>query len=167
MNEQPHVSVTDLAYAAALIDALGIIRTRKLSSGTDLPFVQISGTKFVDSLDWLSEITGVVRTATSRDFVKHGCMEHCSEQHVHVKSKSNSWTVTGAKATIFLANLIPYLKVKQEEAKTVASIGMKNSYKTQVVNEMRKLGWTIPDMKPQPRARIQLVKSDVSEVKSV
>lgn len=148
----------DLAYAAALIDTLGHLRVRELK-GVQLPMVALHGT-FVRSLEFLANLTGTKVTHTERDYHRGACAEHCPEPHTHVTSKSARWSVSGARATILLHNLLPYLRVQREEALQLIEVGKTVGYKGQVVVEMRQAGWEIPELKPQPRARLDYLSGD-------
>lgn len=145
-------SSDDLAYAAAMIDMQAKLRVRELS-GVQLPMVALHG-NFVGSLEWIATLTGTKVTKTARDYHRGACAEHCPEPHTHVKSTSARWAVSGARATILLHNLLPYLRVQRETALELIEVGKTVGYKGQVVVEMRRAGWEIPELKPQPRARI-------------
>lgn len=148
------LELRDLAYAAALVDALGALTLRDVGP-TQLPNVAIQG-KYVETLSWLGEQTGTRLTTISRDFMRSACSDHCPEPHVHIKSTSVRWVVTGVKATIVLHNLAPFMRVQRDAALTMVEAGRGIGYKGQVVEAMRDRGWDIPELKKQPRARIPL-----------
>lgn len=149
------LTTADVAYAAAIIDNLAALRTREIGGGSTLPVVQVSG-KF-GSLLWLGEITGTRVIETSRKYTRHLCTEHCPAAHSEIESRSGRWTVTGMRATIMLYNVQRYLRVQAAAARQLIDAGLGVQYQGQVVNDMRKRGWDIPDLAPHPRARVSLV----------
>lgn len=146
----------ECAYAAGLIDALGVLSLRS-QPGTlsDLPSVVVSGNSV--AVGWLAARTGTKVVTVKRDYTRHRCSEHCPEAHDEVKSLSSRWSVTGTRATIVLFNVLPFLQVQGEAAGELVSAGLTIGWKGQVVEDMRTLGWTIPTLKTQPRARPGLV----------
>jgi hypothetical protein len=60
MNER------DLAYAAALIDTLGVLRLREVGP-SQLPVAAVHGTHG-GALDFLADLTGTKVTRTARDY---------------------------------------------------------------------------------------------------
>lgn len=147
----------DLAYAAALIDAFAVLRIRTIG-GTDLPEVTIQNNR-ITALDWVAEVTGVRVTEIGKDFSQHRCGEHCPDKHTRVESKTRRWQVTGARATVVLHNVEPFMRVQGREARDLVETGRSIGWKGNVVNEMTRLGWAIPDLKEQPRAQVALVVS--------
>jgi hypothetical protein len=151
------LDVRDVAYAAALVDTLGVLSLREVGP-TQLPNVAIQG-RYAETLAWLGEMTGTRLTTISRDFVRNACnacTHHCPEPHVHIKSTSVRWVVTGVKATIVLHNLAPFMRVQRDAALTMVEAGRTIGYKGNVIEQMREKGWEIPNLKKQPRARISL-----------
>lgn len=148
------LDVRDLAYAAALVDTLGVLSLREVGP-SQLPNVAIQG-RFVESLRWLGTKTDTKLSTISRDFTRSACADHCPQPHVHIKSTSVRWVVTGVKATIVLHNLAPFMQVQREAALTMVEAGRGIGYKGQVIETMRDKGWEIPELKKQPRARILL-----------
>ena len=82
---------------------------------------------------------------TERDFTKAGCAEHCSEKHLHVRSLSGRWMISGAKATIVLAAVQPYLRLRAAEVEDAVALGLAANFKGATAQAMRKLGWPIPE----------------------
>lgn len=148
----------DLIYAAALIDTLAVLKTR-LVNGSDLPVIAMTTTRHVPAARFLGALTATRLTPLVKDYTHRGCNQHCPDKHNHVLSEGVRWQVTGAKATIVLHNVLPALRVQAGEAQRLVSLGRQIGYKGQVVNRMRELGWEIPDLRPQPRARVSLVAS--------
>lgn len=146
------LSQADLAYIAALLDAFALLRLRDVN-GTSLPQVTIQS-KRVASLDWLAEVTGVAVMGISKDFHRHQCTDHCPTKHTRIEAKTRRWQLTGARATIVLHAVEPFMRVQGREARLLVEEGLTIGYKTDVVNEMRALGWAIPELKEQPRARV-------------
>jgi hypothetical protein len=146
--------VAELAYVAALIDTFGVLRVREFRS-TDLPEVTIQG-KRIAALDWLAEITGVSVVRVGKDYLRHQCSEHCPAKHTHIESFTRRWQLTGARATIVLHNVEPYMRLQGREARELVEAGRAIGYKGDVVNAMSRLGWDVPALREQPRARIAL-----------
>lgn len=131
------------AYVAGQVDLLGRIRSRWVGE-TELPSVAISSSSKMDALAYLAGLTGTKTIGGERDFVRTGCAVHCKEQHVHVRSQNRTWTVTGAKATILLVNIRPYLVLKGAEADNAIAVGLKAPFKPATPKKMVLLGWALP-----------------------
>lgn len=146
----------ECAYAAGLIDALGVLSLR-VQPGTlsDLPSVVVSGNPV--AVGWLAARTGTSVVTVKRDYTRHRCTEHCPEAHDAVKSLSSRWSVTGTRATIVLYNVLPFLTAQHEAASELVAAGLSIGWKGQVVEDMKALGWVIPTLKTQPRARPRVV----------
>lgn len=140
------LSVTQLAYVAALIDTRANLTTRRARDAV-LPQVEISGRPF-PALEWLGQITGVRVVPTQRAFVKVGCSEHCAEKHIHVSSLSGRWFVSGAKATIVLAAVRPYLMLRRGQVDDLIDLGRQVGHKGATVTEMAALGWPVEALRP-------------------
>lgn len=147
----------DLAYVAALIDQFGKLRTRTVSD-TELPEVLIQGR--IGALGWLAELTGTRVVEIRKAYARHQCSEHCPERHTDIASVTGRWVVTGARATVVLYNVGPFMRDegKRHLASTLVWQGQTVGYKSDVVNDMARLGWRIPELRDQPRARIALVR---------
>lgn len=149
MTTTTGLTVTDLAYVAALIDTRATFTSRQVRD-TVLPQVAISGKPF-PVLQWLGDITGVRVVPTEREYVKAGCAEHCLEKHQHIKSASGRWCVAGVKATVVLAAVQPYLRLQPAEVDELLAVGLKAGRKNATVEKMRALGWPIPNgLEPRP-----------------
>lgn len=144
----------DLAYAAALIDSFAVLNVRDVHD-TALPQVTIQGK--IAALGWLADITGVKVIEVTKGYNRHQCSEHCPDAHMRIESTTGRWVVTGARATIVLHNVAPYMRVQGADARRLVEAGQQIGYKTQVVNDMVRLGWAVPELRTQPRARIELV----------
>lgn len=145
------IDIPQLAYAAAIIDTLAVMKTREVGP-TKLPEVTINA-RHAAALTWLGEQTGTKISKITRDYHRGGCGEHCPEPHIHIVSVSGRWSITGVKATIVLHNVLPYLRIQRVEAIDLVTAGQTIGYKGQVVEDMRDRGWDIPLLKPQPRMR--------------
>lgn len=150
------LSTADIAYAAAIIDNLAVLRAREYRN-TTLPVVEVSGRH--GALPWLGELTGVRVIPTARSYLRHGCAEHCPTKHQHIESASFRWSVTGTRATIVLAAVEPYLRVQAAKARELVEAGLAVQYQGQVVNDLREHGWPIPALPEHPRARVPLKTS--------
>lgn len=151
----------DLAYMAALIDNLAVLKTR-LVNGSDLPAIVLTTTRSPEAVRFLARCSGSQVTTLVREYNKKGCIAHCKQPHLHIDTTGHRWQVTGAKATIVLHNLLPYMRVQKDLARKLIEAGRTIGYKGQVVNRMRELGWDIPELKPQPRARVPISSSSRS-----
>jgi hypothetical protein len=138
----PLIDDATKAYMAGTIDLIGLIRLRDAPKGP-LPVVQMHGPHF-QVMSLFSETTDTKVITTSRGFTKAGCSQHCSDKHIHVKSISARWSVTGARATVLLWNLLPYLRTKKVIAGVVMEAGINAGYKPATVRKMQELGWEIP-----------------------
>ena len=146
------LDVPQLAYAAALVDTLAVLSLREVN-GTQLPNVAINA-RHSDALSWLGEMTGTRLSTITRDYHRGACAAHCPDAHVHIVSTSGRWVVTGVKATITLHNLLPFLRVQRVAAIDLVTAGQTIGWKGHVVEQMRAAGWSIPELRPQPRSRV-------------
>lgn len=142
----------DLAYMAALVDNLAVLKTRQVN-GSELPVVALTITRSEEAVRFLAQSTGSKVTPIVRQYNRKGCADHCEVAHLHVDTVGHRWQVTGVKATITLHGLLPYLRVQQDRARQLIEVGQSIGYASSVVARMRELGWPIPDLKAQPRAR--------------
>jgi hypothetical protein len=140
-----------LAYVAGVVDLLGLIRVRTLpESGTQLPVVQMHG-NHLPTFSYLGELTGTKAIVVRRDYARAGCAEHCREKHLHVTSRSGRWSLTGAKATVLLWNVRPYLRVQADAAREALEVGLRTHHKPGTLRRMAELGWELPDLEaPTP-----------------
>ncbi len=134
---------SDLAYLAGVVDVLGRIWSRPSSNGRRLPLLEINGNR-PELLAWLGEITSTDIIPTSRDYMRSGCEEHCPQQHVHTISNSTRWSVTGAKATIVLFNIEPFIFLRRPEVEFALGLGMMAEMRAQTVRDMKTNGWAVP-----------------------
>lgn len=148
------ITETDLAYVAGVVDLVANIKIRRAGQGTnvDLPVIAIYGA-YPDVLHWLGEHTETRPVVTSRQYARAGCQEHCQEKHQHVTSVSARWSLTGAKATIVLYNVMPYLKFQTHDAEMAVQLGLITNYKQATVTKMRSLGWETPPEMSRTRRR--------------
>lgn len=132
-----------LAYVAGIVDLLGLIRIRDVE-GTMLPVLQIHG-QHMPIFNYLGELTGTRAIETRRDYTRAGCSQHCSEKHMHIVSRSGRWSLTGAKATVVLWNIQPYLREKKDAADGALAVGLATKFKQGTVDKMAALGWDVPE----------------------
>lgn len=143
---------SDKAYIAGLIDSLAVLRTRR-AGDADLPFLAINSTRMDAPLQWLAEQTGSKVTPRHRGYYKHNCTDHCPSAHQQITSVSASWVLTGARATIVLHNILPFLRLQHETARDLVQQGMALGYSGSVIKSMSAAGWDIPPLKEQPRSQ--------------
>jgi len=134
----------EVAFVAGLLDATARIKTTKVTSGALLPLVAVSGPN-IAMLDVLSRRTGTKYFETRRDYDRHRCGLHCKEAHDHITSVSGRWAVNGARATILLAAVQPYVQVQRDAVAETLAVGMAAPVKAHVVQSMADLGWPIPE----------------------
>lgn len=133
----------EIAYVAGVLDTLGYFRVRETPDGTRLPHIAVS-TPNVPLLAYLGELTGVTVFATTRTYDRHRCMQHCEEAHQHVVSRSSRWSVTGARATIVLAAIRPYVRLHADDVDELLAVGMDAPRKPVTPKKMSTLGWPNP-----------------------
>lgn len=136
--------MADLAYIAAIVDTQGHITTRTVRE-TVLPALAVSSPNTA-LLTWLGQLTGTRPTITRRQYGRAACSEHCPDAHQHVTSVSGRWSVTGAKATVVLHSVTPYLRLRTEEAAEAVRLGTAARFKPATVAKMLALGWSSPPL---------------------
>lgn len=143
----PEVQVTERqrAYIAGIVDAMGILRVREVRESTQLPMVAVHGSN-LGLLDWLAARTGSGVTLTRREYMRDGCSLHCPQAHVHIQSYSGRWSLTGARATVLLYGIIPYMQLQSKTATEMLELGLATPYKAATVAKMTALGWPLPPM---------------------
>lgn len=135
------VTELDAAYVAGVIDCMASISTRTSTANTHLPMIQVS-TKERDLVAHLCEITGIKPVATSREYLRGACSEHCrGDQHLHIKSVSYRWFLTGEKAAIVLRACLPFMNVKGDLARWALAMGKGAPFKAATRTKMAALGW--------------------------
>lgn len=135
-----------LGYIAGILDANAIFRIRTTPGGTRLPGVFVHGLPG-PILQVLAKHTGTKITMVTRDYQRTPCAEHCEEPHSHVVSISGRWSVTGAKATVLIAAVLPYLQAQASDAEEVLQVGLAAPRKSNTYNKMASLGWPLPEEK--------------------
>lgn len=131
-------------YLAGILDANAIFRIRSTPGGTKLPAVFVHGLS-VKMLEVLARYTGTKVTVVNREYPRAPCSLHCEEQHQHVVSVSGRWSVTGAKATVLIAAVLPHLRVQAEQAAEVLEVGLAAPRKATTFTKMAALGWPTPE----------------------
>lgn len=111
------------------------------------------------------------------EWMRRGCIEHCPEQHQHVKYEKNGmpaisrWTVTGVSLAIVLQNVMPFIVTKTETFTDamnnafadVPPSGQGRAAVDRAINRLKDLGWDIPDLVyPAEREPLRLVKHAAS-----
>jgi hypothetical protein len=134
------LSDAEIAWCAGVVDALGLIRTRPMQTGSELCYVAVSSSK-LDVLNALAELTGTKVTMVHREYSRVGCDEHCTEAHQHVNSTTGRWSLTGARALVFLLAIEPHLRGKAEDARSAIAAGETAPVKEATVRKMYELGW--------------------------
>lgn len=147
------VTELDAAYVAGVIDCMASITTRTSTARTRLPMVQVS-TKEQDLVSHLCEITGVSPVQASRMYARGACTEHCQpDQHVHTRSVSYRWFLTGEKAVIVLRACLPYMHLKGDLARWALAMGAGAPFKAATRSKMAALGWPVTEEENHGAAR--------------
>ena len=133
----------EIPYFAGIFDASALFRTRVITGGTLLPVVQVHGLP-VPMLEVLAEATGTKVITVRRDYHRAPCSDHCTDRHNHVLSVTGRWSLTGAKATVVIAAVLPYLRVQHKEAREVLEVGLVAPRKAASFGKMADLGWPLP-----------------------
>lgn len=134
----------DLAHLAGVLDAFGVIRVRTYAGDGKLPYVALHGPNTA-LLRYVGGLTGAKVVVTRRGYYRAGCSEHCPEQHQHITSESGRWSVSGSKATVVLAAVRPYLRVRGYDADEALEVGLRAGRKPATLTRMVALGWPVPD----------------------
>lgn len=129
-----------LAWCGGIIDALGMVRVRETPVGTALAYVAVSTPVFPIAAR-LSELTGARVTTVRRDYTRVGCSEHCEQAHMHVLSATARWSLTGARAAVFLAAVQPFVVVQAEQVAEVLAATAGAPQKPATARKMQALGW--------------------------
>lgn len=137
------MDLTSLVWIAAVIDSQAVIRVRE-AQGVELPMVAVHGPN-VRLLQELASATGTKVTITRRNYSKAGCAEHCPDQHQHIVSQSGRWSLSGARATVLLHNIQPYVRLQVDEVREVLTLGLTAPFKPATVRKMVEIGWSVPD----------------------
>lgn len=132
----------ELAYLAGIVDTQAVIRMRPYGE-IWLPMVAMHGDPRL--LKVLSQATGTTVTIVKRKYAKAGCSEHCPDKHQHIVSESGRWSVSGAKATVLLSAVRPYLRLQGYLADEAIEVGKLAPKKQSTAGKMVKLGWPLPD----------------------
>lgn len=136
------------AYVAGIIDMVGLIRLRPMKNGNPpIPYVGVS-TNNKQVVDFLAGLTDTKVTVTHRKYGRHRCTQHCPTPCSDVDSTSYRWSVTGAKATVLLANIKRYLMFKTTVANEALEAAREANYKAATMRKMTVLGWDLPNLRP-------------------
>jgi len=154
------IPAADLAYIAAVVDTMANLRICK-SSKSPLPEVQVNNGNLA-LLDHLGRLTGVEPMRLEREYSRHLCSQHCDGPHKHVHATYGRWHLTGARATVLLHNVRPYLRLRTADAGELLEVGLAAGWKSHAIEGMLTLGWTLPPFKSQARARADQLWKDVS-----
>lgn len=131
-----------LAYLAGVIDASAILRKREVRDSGLLPSVAVHGLEPV--IRMLAKATGTQPTTVSRDYHSAQCVEHCPGRHNHRVSVSLRWSLTGARATVALAAIEPFVVIQQHDVRAFVADGLEQRWTLPPVKAMAKLGWPVP-----------------------
>lgn len=129
-----------IAWCGGIIDAIGMVRVRTTPGGTELAYVAVSTPQLAIARR-LAELTGATVTTVRRDYTRVGCTEHCEAAHLHVNSTTGRWSLTGAKAVVFLAAVQPYIVTRADDVAEVLAATGDAPNKPATARKMHALGW--------------------------
>lgn len=130
---------SELGYIAALVDSLAKLTSRTVHRH-ELPVVTIQG-KY-EILPWLASGTGVQLMKLDKGYARHQCSEHCPEKHMVIASWTYRWQLVGARATILLDNIYPFLRLQRATAGRLIELGQDAGAKAPTIEDMKRLGFT-------------------------
>lgn len=130
-------------YLAGILDANAIFRVRETPGGTELACVAVHGLS-EGVMEVLAKATGTKVTRVKRDYHQRPCVAHCSKKHRHVASTTLRWSVTGGKANVLIAAVLPSLRVQKDVAAAVLDVGLSAPRKSATYSKMADLGWPTP-----------------------
>jgi hypothetical protein len=133
------IQESELAWFAGVIDAIGRISTRRTKTCI-LPTLAVSCSE-IALMEKLSAMSGVKYVITKRDYSAAGCNQHCKTKHKHVVSVSCRWLVTGARATVIMKGIEPYITIKCQDISQGIALGDTVYAKDATVKKMQALGW--------------------------
>ena len=148
-----------LGWMAGVIDLKGRIIVKHNKQRRTRQLVLVVETQETQVVQELGRMTGTAlelkMPRNMPDFMRHGCVEHCPTEHVHVKSEMPSisrWTVTGSAMAVVVYNLLPFmrndrglLKGMQEIFQMTPKSGAGRNAIDQSIKRMAELGWEIPE----------------------
>jgi hypothetical protein len=118
----PQIHISQLAWAAGVVDMKGRTRTLTAPTRTSPMFTLMVETKHLSVARRLARLSGTrIMMSKSRklpESMRRGCVEHCPEAHTHthpVIPAIARWHVSGVGAIIVVDNLLPHLTDKRAE----------------------------------------------------
>lgn len=142
-HPNPPVGLGEIAWCAGVVDAIGLVRQRELkATGSLLAYVGVS-TAHLGIAERLAELTGTRPTIVRRNYNRLGCSAHCTEPHQHVNSVTARWSLTGARARVFLQAVRPMLALKGQVVDETLWATQDAPFKPAVASKMVELGWPI------------------------
>jgi len=168
------IPTAQLGWMAGILDLKGsIIRKRNKQRATP-QLVLIVETKQIAIVRQLSRMTGTNPELQAEKpiepWMRRGCIEHCPDQHVHVKYEKTSmpaiarWTITGAAMGVVLYNVLPFLHNDEKpftEAMEAAFAqivpdGQGRGAVEKAIRRLADLGWEIPPVVYPPTDQLAL-----------
>lgn len=130
-------------WVAGVIDARGHIDVND-RHGRPQPRIRVT-TARVGLLGRLAELTGTTVRTDGRGYERRPCGEHCRERHSHVARQSAYWNVDSARATVVLANVLPYLLDQYDRARWALLTGLDvwPPQRGDTLARMAALGWDV------------------------
>ena len=159
------VTVTDMAWTAAVIDLKGAVSYKKNKMRATPQVVLRVDTKDGRVARRLAGLTGTYPEPhggpLKEDFLRRGCSDHCPDAHVHYEwhmPETTRWSLTGISMAVVLLNTAPYMTTFDEYAGDVAGVivsfaarGQGSGAVRASVSRLEQLGWKIP---PEIRRRV-------------
>src|SRR6266536_1419770 len=121
----------ELAWMAGIIDLKGKVYQKANKTRKTKQTVLLVESKEILIIEKLGNLTGTspeyLTDRKSPDFMRRGCVEHCPDQHIHLREEPTMpavarWTKTGAGAAIVLYNISPYLVSNRDYFRIVEEI---------------------------------------------
>jgi hypothetical protein len=110
-----------------------------------MPSIEICNRNLPPMIEFLHAIVGGNVSYRTQKYDRAPCTEHCPEMHVHVSAVVHRWRIGGQRAYIVLYNILPYLHRLHSQAVQFLDEGKTVRIYPSIINEMRLLGWAIPD----------------------
>lgn len=134
---------SEIAYVAAVVDTFARIKIRPTEAGTLIPTITISN-PHRSMLAFMGQMTATKSFEVEKSYSKHRCGEHCPSRHEKIVSNSGRWSISGAKATVMLSAIQPYVRFQDEEVAEALEAGLAATKKAHTVASMQKIGWPLP-----------------------
>jgi hypothetical protein len=170
------IPLHERGWMAGVLDMKGKVIAKQNQQRATPQLVLSVETSHHEIVRTLGRMTGtapeIQKPKKMEEWMRRGCVEHCPEQHHHVKYAQgmpaiSRWTVTGISLAIVLHNVLPFIVTKNNvftEAMNnaftdVPPSGQGRAAVDRAIVRLKDLGWDIPDLAyPPEREPLRLVK---------